>query len=1221
MRDKLKQGEALFAEGKIEEAKECFNAILQRYPQSTEAYNNLGVIAFQNDEAEEAIKNFRACLAIDPRNKDAVLNLASLFRSLNHLDAAIAILKDFDRRSPADGEITALLQEFNEICGKEIAQDKPLPSDGKSSDRKEAAQGYETRSPKKETPWNSLWTQVKVEDILKEPSHQEIADNVISHVGVNGRRVLDVGCGTGGTGMSLARYGARMTLFDMSPDSLELSKRVFHHQGLKGSFIRGNMLSLPFPDNSFDVVTSFGVLEHFQAAEIVVALKEMKRVSNGIIVTTVPNAQCAFYRIAKWYSEKTGTWQYGYEKPEYSMDSYFQEAGLDLYKEYSIGFIDSVAFLGRLPNAGPIQQISLEFNREHPNAVDGSLIISFGNKNNGEKGSRSAAAAKLSDQSQREFSPLVSVLMCAWNAEKYIEETIRSILNQTYNNLELVIVDDGSTDNTRQVIAEFDDARIKYYYKEHSGLADSRNFSRSKAQGDYLVIIDSDDLIDPTLLEKEIQIFRENTGESLVVYPHLELMRPNGERLAQVWAYRDYSRTEIIPILFRTGKNVVPEASMMIPRRLAEEVGLYNTLLRDSDNEFIARLARYASKFISLNEPLYFYRRYEGNMSSGSMIERANSSLAMLEKMLEIYTQRELFPDINWETMDAKGRESLFHLKIAEVLWELGKNYPTGGGFEKFLKKTGFHLKAALEANPSNTSVLSLAEEIVSLFPETANELTTASRGNHKAATTASTPPVSLIKQPLKILYLADCRSQHTKRYVRFFKERGHEVHIFDTSRHTDGLDGIGLHFPSSIDNSAPTNNFGEVFVHTVLELNRVIDEIKPDILHGHYLTLWCWWGVFTGFQPYVTTAWGSDIFLDTQNDLHRRFTNFCLKESPLVTADSLDLLEATCKLRGDKDGLKYVPFGIDMDFFRPGYDVAELARRLGISGRKVVLSPRQFKPPSNIDIIIKSIPKVVAKVPDAVFLLKTYLSDNSSFSEYQQSLRELVRKMRVQDHVRFIEDIDFDEMPILYNLTDVMVTLRDTDGSACSMLECMACKTPIVASDIESMREWITDGENGRLVDRHSPDAVADAIMELLLDDKKKRKFVDTSYQRVHERADYRKNWTDVETLYYQLLTEGKRDRYHSRGFNGAELSSRYDALNTGWDLLRSREPERAEKIFLQIIGIDKLPMHLYLKSILGLAKAAWMKHDHDAARKHYLGCLNLIKCFELDSHLDITR
>lgn len=1214
MLDKQKKGEALFAEGRIAEAEQCFAELVKQNPRHLEAHNNLGVIAFRNHDIDKALKYFRKCLEIDHLYKDAVLNLVSLLRSLDHVDAAITIIKNFHKMTSPDEETLSALRELD-------GTDQRPASDELFKGAEMASPEHAPQPETDKTPWKSLWTQVKVEDILKEPSHQEIADNVISHVCVQDRSVLDVGCGSGGTGMSLAQYGAIMTLFDMSPDSLALSKKVFDHQGLKGNFIEGNMLSLPFPDNSFDIVTSFGVLEHFPATEIIQALKEMKRVAKDTIVTTVPNARCAFYLIAKWYAEKTGTWQYGYEKPEYSMNSYFQAAEINLYKEYSIGFIDSVAFLGRLPNVGPLQQISLDFNREHPNALDGSLIISFGNKYTAGKDSKLPSPAQQADPPPREFSPLVSVLMCAWNAGQYIAETMQSIINQTYQNFELIIADDGSTDNTRDVIATFNDSRIKYHYKEHGGLADSRNFARTKAKGDFLVIVDSDDLIAPSLLEKEIRIFEENTDDSLVVYPHLAFMRPNGEKQGNGWAYRDYSREEIIPVLFRTGRNVVPEASMMIPRHLLEKVGAYNPLLRDSDNEFIARLACHTAKFICLKEPLYFYRRHDGNMSSGSVAERAHSSLAMLEKMLDIYTERELFPDINWETMDREAKASLFHLKIAEVLWEQCKNYPTGGGFEKFLKKTGFHLKAALMADPSNHGVIALANEIVSLFPETAQELDSTSQGKEKAAVAVSLETDSSKRQPLKILYLADCRSQHTKRYVRFFRDRGHEVHIFDTSRHTDGLQDIQLHFPPPLDGNAPANKFEDVFIHNVFELNKLLEEIKPDLLHGHYLTGWCWWGAFTGFQPYVTTAWGSDIFLDTHHDSNRRLTTFCLKESPLVTADSLDLLEAAGKLRSDKEGLEYIPFGIDVELFRPGYDISTLAGKLGLAGRKAVLSPRQFKQESNIDIIIKSIPRVVARVPDTVFLLKTYLTDGSPFAEYQASLRELVQKLRVQDHVKFIEDMDFAEMPVLYNLTDVMVTLRDTDGSACSMLECMACKTPIVASDIESMREWITDGENGRLVDRHSPDAVADAIVELLLDREKKKKVVDASYQRVHERADYRKNWADVEALYYRLKAADKHDRYRGQGLSGTDRTARYEALNAGWNLLRSHEPDQAEKVFLQISGIDKQPMHFYLKIFLGLAKAAWMKRDYDAAREHYQGCLKLLQCFELDSHLDITR
>ena len=430
-------------------------------------------------------------------------------------------------------------------------------------------------------------------------------------------------------------------------------------------------------------------------------------------------------------------------------------------------------------------------------------------------------------------------------------------------------------------------------------------------------------------------------------------------------------------------------------------------------------------------------------------------------------------------------------------------------------------------------------------------------------------------------------------------------------------MHGIELHCPQPLEKDRSENNFGDLFVHNVFELNRVIDVIKPDILHGHYLTMWCWWGAFTCFQPFVTTAWGSDIFLDIRNDFNRRFTSFCLKESTLVTADSMDLLEATATLKEEREGLTYIPFGIDMEFFRPGYDVSSLASRLGVLGKKVVLSPRQFKPPANIDVIIKAIPKVLAKIPGTVFILKTYLTDGSASNEYQEFLRILVRDTKVQDHVIFLKDMDFAEIPVLYNLADVMVTLRDTDGSACSMLECMACKTPVIAGDIESMREWITDGVNGRVVDRHSPDAVADAIVDVLLDQEKNRRFVDASYTLVHQKADYRKNWSDVENLYYRLTTG--RDDVDRRRAKHAKFSSVFERLDTAWDMIQRHDVEQGQKMLQQVIRIDKLPMHLYLKAVLGLAKIAWMKRDFINARQLYLRCLQFIQNCELDNCLDI--
>lgn len=105
---------------------------------------------------------------------------------------------------------------------------------------------------------------------------------------------------------------------------------------------------------------------------------------------------------------------------------------------------------------------------------------------------------------------LVSVIMPSYNTAKFIEETVRSVLEQTYTNLELLIVDDCSTDNTDEVVASFRDKRIRYLKnKENSGAAVSRNRALRAAKGRWIAFLDSDDLWKPQKLEKQIRFMEE----------------------------------------------------------------------------------------------------------------------------------------------------------------------------------------------------------------------------------------------------------------------------------------------------------------------------------------------------------------------------------------------------------------------------------------------------------------------------------------------------------------------------------------------------------------------------------------------------------------------------------------------------------------------------------------------------------------------------------------
>ena len=99
---------------------------------------------------------------------------------------------------------------------------------------------------------------------------------------------------------------------------------------------------------------------------------------------------------------------------------------------------------------------------------------------------------------------LISVIVPVYNVEQYLKKCVDSIVNQTYKNLEIILVDDGATDSSGEICDELEklDNRIKVYHKENGGLSDARNYGVERATGSYVGFVDSDDYIDAEMYEK-----------------------------------------------------------------------------------------------------------------------------------------------------------------------------------------------------------------------------------------------------------------------------------------------------------------------------------------------------------------------------------------------------------------------------------------------------------------------------------------------------------------------------------------------------------------------------------------------------------------------------------------------------------------------------------------------------------------------------------------------
>ena len=118
------------------------------------------------------------------------------------------------------------------------------------------------------------------------------------------------------------------------------------------------------------------------------------------------------------------------------------------------------------------------------------------------------------------MNPLITIIVPAYNVEKYIDRCINSIINQSYQNLQVIIVNDGSTDNTWEKCQRYEDKRIEIYKKENGGLSDARNYGLKFAKGEYVAFVDSDDWIDTSMISILYEVIRKYSVKIAVCEPY-----------------------------------------------------------------------------------------------------------------------------------------------------------------------------------------------------------------------------------------------------------------------------------------------------------------------------------------------------------------------------------------------------------------------------------------------------------------------------------------------------------------------------------------------------------------------------------------------------------------------------------------------------------------------------------------------------------------------------
>jgi glycosyltransferase involved in cell wall biosynthesis len=290
---------------------------------------------------------------------------------------------------------------------------------------------------------------------------------------------------------------------------------------------------------------------------------------------------------------------------------------------------------------------------------------------------------------ERRNMPKVSVVIPTYDRAHFLDDAIRSVLAQTFDDFELIIVDDGSTDNTREVVNSFEDSRIKYIYQENRGVSAAYNSGILASSSEFIAFLDSDDLWLPQKLELQVKLLDSRPDVALVCSDGYIFDNRTNSTLGRFWrgvpfGYRvdpqRASREPLKEMLF--WGCFITESLVMVRREVFNEVGGYDESLRDHvDWDMYVRVCqRFAIE--TIDTPLAKKRKHEANLSSNFDLLYKGAEI-VLNKAIHSYS---LKPD----------ELSILRRRLARTLFRYGRGLVERGRIAQGRKK----LLASIKVNP-----------------------------------------------------------------------------------------------------------------------------------------------------------------------------------------------------------------------------------------------------------------------------------------------------------------------------------------------------------------------------------------------------------------------------------------------------------------------------------------------------------------------------------------
>jgi glycosyltransferase involved in cell wall biosynthesis len=381
----------------------------------------------------------------------------------------------------------------------------------------------------------------------------------------------------------------------------------------------------------------------------------------------------------------------------------------------------------------------------------------------------------------------------------------------------------------------------------------------------------------------------------------------------------------------------------------------------------------------------------------------------------------------------------------------------------------------------------------------------------------------------MRVALCADGRSPHTYRWANAVADRGHEVAVVWESQDLAGADlGRYLGSISHWTHVRPTPRRKPWLMPLApLTAHRLARELRPDLVHGLYLSGYGWTAHALRERPLVLTALGSDVL-----DLDRRTalsfpdcgtaygvwrTRRAVAAADVVLADSAAIADAVTRHVPDVS-TRIVRFGVAIKPVMPT-GRSEWRRRLRVGEDDfVALSSRVIQANYNIDTIIRAFAEIHGQIPGSILVLKEY--PPSSDVDYRRRCFELIDELDIGDAVRTVGELEPGELLKLHAAADVYLSVPSRDGTAVSVLEAMAAGSAIVATDAPGIDpEILRAEETALLVPPGDSAALASAIVALWRDGGLRARLVRRAGDVVRLYGDFDRELDRAVELYEELV------------------------------------------------------------------------------------------------------